>query len=318
MLSREHHVGTVFDRSNEPSGVACLAAGDTGGGRRWRCSRGASGRGGVPRRPGHYAGRPPGGALADGWGAPLDTSKGVELILDSAAKNSAVGHRFAGVLYEGGRGVPRDYAKAIAEYNKAISLRDTNAFDRLGSMYMNGLGVAKSHDRARGLFTSGAAQGDSWAQLHLALMYENGPQTAKHTFRGTRSATTDANIRIAVQLLSASAAQGNQMAAYRLGMLYLNGPPSVQNPQAGVDYILSSATHRIPDAEFQMGNLLAVGSPYVPQDRVAAYVWLGMAADQQNNSALAQMESVSQQMTDEERAAAMTRLRRLKQLVHGE
>lgn len=68
-----------------------------------------------------------------------------------------------GVMYDNGRGVPKDEAQAVAWYRKAAEQGDANAQFYLGVMYGNGRGVPKDVVLAYMLYNIAAANGDEKA-----------------------------------------------------------------------------------------------------------------------------------------------------------
>jgi uncharacterized protein len=82
-----------------------------------------------------------------------------------------------GILYDSGKGVPRDYEKAIQWFRKAADQGFAAAQFNLGFVYEIGLG---NYVEALGWYQKAARQGFVVAQYRLALMYHNGLGTPKN------------------------------------------------------------------------------------------------------------------------------------------
>lgn len=93
---------------------------------------------------------------------------------EAAAQGNASAERTLGFLYVSGRGMPEDYAQAMARYKKSAAQGDAIAEDDIGYLYLTGRGVAKDYQTARGWFQKAAAQDDSSAETILGAMYAHG------------------------------------------------------------------------------------------------------------------------------------------------
>ena len=63
-------------------------------------------------------------------------------------------------LYENGRGVPQDYAKAREWHEKAAAVGNAGAMSNLGNFYRDGLSVPKDYAKAREWLEKAFAAGD--------------------------------------------------------------------------------------------------------------------------------------------------------------
>src|SRR4051812_47632131 len=72
-----------------------------------------------------------------------DNAEAFRLWLPLAEKGHSNAQNNLGVLYERGRGVPRDDATAVAWYRRAADQGNGAAQNNLGVMYEKGLGVAR-------------------------------------------------------------------------------------------------------------------------------------------------------------------------------
>jgi len=79
-----------------------------------------------------------------------------------------------GAMYQGGKGVPQDYAEAVKWYRLAANQGDLAGQFNLGMMYEGGKGVPRDHAEAVKWFRKVADQGDARAQLFLGTAYAAG------------------------------------------------------------------------------------------------------------------------------------------------
>jgi TPR repeat protein len=138
-----------------------------------------------------------------GRGVPQDYAKArewYEKAGDSYAMNSL------GVLYENGRGVPQDFGKAREWYEKAVAADNSDAMRNLGLLYKNGWGVPQDYTKARECFEQAAVAGNMDAMNSLGVLYE----TVLKDYTKAR------------EWYEKAAAGGNQTAMNNLGMLYEN------------------------------------------------------------------------------------------------
>lgn len=77
-----------------------------------------------------------------------------------------------GYMYDQDRGVPQDYAKAVAWLQKASEKGERDAQSKLGFMYYGGKGVAKDFAMAAKWFRKAAEQGNPPSQIALGYMYK--------------------------------------------------------------------------------------------------------------------------------------------------
>ena len=88
-----------------------------------------------------------------------------------AADQDYAGAQFnLGVMYEGGLGVPQDYAQAMEWWRKAAEQGDPSAQLNLGAMFAEGRGVAQDYAQAVAWWRKAAEQEDARAQSDLAAM----------------------------------------------------------------------------------------------------------------------------------------------------
>ena len=86
-------------------------------------------------------------------------AKAYKTLLPLAKKKDARAMYLVGVMYEGGRGVPRDDPTAAGWYEASVKQRYASAQYSLARMTIEGRGVDKSRDKGVALLQAAAAQG---------------------------------------------------------------------------------------------------------------------------------------------------------------
>ncbi len=84
-----------------------------------------------------------------------------------------------GTLFEGGKGLTRDYLQARLWYARSAALGDATAMRNLGSMHEKGQGGDVDLRAARAWYDKAVAAGDDAAMVEIGLMYENGVGVAR-------------------------------------------------------------------------------------------------------------------------------------------
>ena len=128
----------------------------------------------------------------------------------SAEQGNADAQNMLGNMYENGRGVTKDYAKAVEWYRKSAEQGYVYAQNNLGRMYENGRGVSKDYAKAVEWYRKSAEQGDVTAQYYLGEMYYYGRGVSRDYAK-------------AVEWYRKSAENGNIDARYTLGCMYHYG-----------------------------------------------------------------------------------------------
>jgi len=81
---------------------------------------------------------------------------------------------YMGLLYERGKGVPKDYAESVKWYRLAAEQGKADAQNYLGDMYRKGNGVSQDYAQAAIWYRKAAEQGIKAAQYNLGEIYANG------------------------------------------------------------------------------------------------------------------------------------------------
>ena len=101
-------------------------------------------------------------------------NKAVVLLRPAAEQGDAQAQTYMGLLYERGKGVPRDYAESVKWYRLAAEQGKADAQYYLGNMYRNGNGVPQDEAEAVIWYRKAAEQGKSAAQNSLGEIYAKG------------------------------------------------------------------------------------------------------------------------------------------------
>ncbi|PHI95498.1 hypothetical protein BG621_06490 [Parasaccharibacter apium] len=171
-------------------------------------------------------------------------------------------------------GIPYDYAKAVAWYQKAAKQGDPEAQRSLALMYAEGRGVAQNDVQAVSWYRKSAAQEEVVAQYSLGYMYEYG-----------RGVTQD--YATAAEWYQKVAERGLAMAQYSLGALYENGHGVPQDDNEALKWYQKAAVqdHDNDWALVKVGEFYRDGR-VVPRDYAKAFA-LFQKAESYGNAAAA-------------------------------
>ena len=248
------------------------------------------------------------------------TSKNIELayslVHQASDANDPVGLRFMGMFYQNGLGVAQDYSQAKAYYEKAIALNNAYACGALGRMYLFGLGVQRNKSKAIDLFSQGAALGDPWSQTDLGGLYERGRVALSADDKAANSvpASSEAgpDYAMALKYYNQAAAAGNRVAIFRLGQMYENGRGVKQDYSQAFQYYQRAALRGLPEAQRAFGRLNEEGLG-IDVNYIAAYTFYGLAARNGDAAAEQNLQSLSRQMTSDQRQQAEVNIERIHQ-----
>lgn len=115
-----------------------------------------------------------------------------------------------GVLYEEGKGVPKNYTEAIRWYCVASAQGDADAPFHIGRIYHDGRGMPQDQARALKWYRVGANRGEPKAQVNLGVIYASGQGVLR-------------NYAEAAKWFRIAAEHGDEIAQNNLGVLYLTG-----------------------------------------------------------------------------------------------
>jgi TPR repeat protein len=147
----------------------------------------------------------------------------------------------------------------------------------------------------------------------------------------------------AVAAVERGARLGDERCKFILGMWLISGAKAEQDPEKGVRYLKSASRAGLPAAQSALGLLYASGLLFerddekaaelylkaaeygdplgqtalalacfqgagVPQDRVEAYRWMSLAAEQENEKAVASLPAIREGLSEEELKRADTEI----------
>ncbi|MFZ1830321.1 MAG: tetratricopeptide repeat protein, partial [Candidatus Competibacteraceae bacterium] len=146
-----------------------------------------------------------------------------------------------------------------------------------------------------------AVAGDDAAQLELGLHYVTGTGT------GTGTPPDES---AALRWIGKAATQGNAAAQFELGSYYTLEPH--RNWPRAADLLRQSALQGFAPAQSSLAILYWAGKG-VPQDRIEAYAWLGLATEQGEREALELQPGLQAELSDAELEQARNRALRYRQ-----
>ncbi len=234
------------------------------------------------------------GLLLDA-GAPQEAAQAYEAAARAGHVEAVVS---LGVLYQAGRGVAQDHARAFALYTEAAEQGSARAQNNLGLLYVRGQGTAQDYERAAALFAAAAEQGLKQAMTNLGVMYANGfgvpvdDARAAELYRaggqagGAPAATGgdgvplvyDARLAALVvdDALRQAARAGDPVAQFQLGWVLVQADDGGQPRQAAALFRAAAEAGYAP-AMTNLGVMYFEGLG-VPQDYMLGQMWLTRAA----------------------------------------
>ena len=214
-----------------------------------------------------------------------------------------------GLMYNTGRGVPRDDVQAAHWYRMAADQGVAPAQHNVGVMFAKGQGIPQDDIQAARWFRTAADQGLVEAQAALGLAYAEGSGVPQDDVQ-------------AMHWYRMAADQGAAEAQFALGLMYLNvryvkhvegvlhvGVRRMKSELPTEDVVEAArwfhmAAHQgYVEAQAILGFLYAEGQ-VIPQDDAQAYAWLNIAAAQGNEDAKNNKEIIAQSITREDLARA--------------
>ena len=93
---------------------------------------------------------------------------------NTAKQDNVYNPNSMGYMYAHGRGVKRDYKKAMEWYQKAANQGDAVAKNNIGDLYYFGRGVKQDYQEAMKWYQQAAKQGNAAAQHNIGYLYECG------------------------------------------------------------------------------------------------------------------------------------------------
>ena len=206
-----------------------------------------------------------------GKGVEKNYSKAVEWFAKSAEQGNTEGQRRLGFCYHLGYGVKKDYSKAVEWYKKSASQGNAEGQWLLGYCYKYGHGVDKDDSKAVEWYAKSAEQGSAEGQWRLGDCYEYGRGVEKDDSK-------------AVEWFAKSAKQGNAVGQWLLGNCYKYGHGVDKDYSKAIEWFAKSAEQGNSDAQWLLGNCYKYGHG-VDKDYSKAVEWFAKSAEQGNSDA---------------------------------
>lgn len=175
-----------------------------------------------------------------------------------------------GELYYLGKGVRRDYYKAIEFFKKSADEGSEYAKSYLGLFYEKGYGCVKDIERSIYWYKKAALDGNSFAKYSLGYMYYLGTDVEK-------------NLDLSFKWYKEAAENGFAPAQYALSYMYKNGHGCEKNVFKAYYWLEESADNNFEDAYYILGKAYLEGTS-IDVNYKKAYLYLakGMQKNDKN------------------------------------
>jgi len=257
-----------------------------------------------------------GGLHEKGDGVSLDYEKAMEWFEKAAALGDTQACHAIALAYFDGRGkvVPVNKTKAVQWLQRGADKGDRQSQYALAGAYLKGEGIKKSPDAARKWLERAAWQNDPRAQLRLGRMLRNGlggptdiVRAAMWMDLAVRNQEYGAAGNFDFKALEDIRSLRDELSREQINRVkelvrkYVPKPERREGINAGDDLgkTQAEANNGDKDAQYQMG-LLCLGGVGVKRDRVQAYKWFALAAEQGHALALKEYEELILEMSNEE------------------
>jgi hypothetical protein len=243
-------------------------------------------------------------ALRSGTLLRRDDAEAIRLLRKAADQGSMAAQESLGIFSAMGIGMEQPSpAEALVWYKKAAQQGSLDAATNIALMYDDGRGVPKDPAQAMIWFRRAAEGGDATAQYNLALIYGRGnevPQDYKESVRWLTAAAdqnvvpatldlaafylhppdgTPADVARAIHYYEKAADLGSVPAEVTLGNIFANGAQGKPDYEKAVTWYRKAADQGQPDAQFGLALRYALGQG-VPLDLEEALRLFVAAANQ--------------------------------------
>ncbi|KAI8886566.1 HCP-like protein [Backusella circina FSU 941] len=179
-------------------------------------------------------------------------------------------HHILGIFYQEGRGIDRDYSRAMEFYEEATSKDHEEAMYRLAQMYLHGKGAKANYKKAYEIFTMAAKQGHYLSRKFLNItkqpfseIYEEiEPESSGFSLDSKnidfRFPSTSVEFGYSIQIYKYIAEQGDIEAQYKLGLAFEESF-SEPNYLEAVKWFTMSANNSHSNAMYRLGLLYEKG-----------------------------------------------------------
>jgi len=207
-----------------------------------------------------------------------------------AVKDYAPAQSNLGAMYAEGKGVEKDDQQAVYWWRKAAAEGDAKAVFNLALMYSDGRGVTRNDQQAAYWNRKAAYYGYAVAQYNLGVMYALGTGVSK-------------NDKQAVYWYRIAANSGNALAQYNLGVMYANGTGVPKDDEKAVYWYRKAANRGNANAQYTLGAMYAEGAG-VAKDEEQAYFWWLLSSAQGNQSAEKSRDAIEMRLSLQQQANA--------------
>ena len=218
-----------------------------------------------------------------------------QLLLQLAEQGIAKDQYNLGLMYAKGKGVVKDYSKAIKWWTLAAEQGNGKAQTNLGWVYEKGKGVPIDFEKATKWYQLASDQGIAKAQDKLNLfskekidnktqdspkgLTDNSFYLNAKNFQDGLNAFNKEDFESAHQLFLQLAEQGVSKAQYNLGLMYAKGKGVVKDDSKAIQWWTLAAEQGDGKAQTNLGWVYEKGKG-VPIDAQKAAKWYQLAADQ--------------------------------------
>ena len=216
-------------------------------------------------------------------------------------------------MYAGGRGIPKNLAKAIYYLEKSEMAKEKSIF---GDIYRQQAEAESDPAKAAEFYAKAAKvysdairddkEGDAVSCYQLGRLYAAGKgviadaaksaqliqEAAKLGYLPAKFAAEHPSAKsvainpdqAAVDMIRAAAEAGNPQAQYELGTILLSGTGAEKNREAALKWYRLAAKQNNADAQYALGKMYAAGDG-VKKSRDRAFEYFNMAAEQKHPEA---------------------------------
>ncbi len=196
-----------------------------------------------------------------------DYENALSLLSDAAELGEKEAQFYLGLMYDWGRGINQNSAKAAEWFHKSAAQGFLLAENLLGSYYVQGRGVEQNIDKGIELMEKAAAGGIVYAYNYLGDVYFQDKYGRK-------------NLPKAVSYWKQAADQGDATGLSNMGFAYHLGLGVLKNPQIAIEYFEKAAELGEVNAQYQLG-VIYKGANNLSK----SFTWFQKAADNGNNGA---------------------------------
>ncbi|MCL2816389.1 MAG: protein kinase [Oscillospiraceae bacterium] len=204
----------------------------------------------------------------DGKGVEKNFEKAVYWFSQAAEQGYASAQNNLGYCYYNGKGVEQDYEKAIYWYTQSANQGNSYGQYNLADCYYKGNGLKKDYEKSVYWLNLSADNGYDYAQNNLGNRYFNGEGVAK-------------DYEKAIYWYTKAAERGNYLAQYNLADCYYKGSGAEKDYEKSAYWLTISAGQGYSSAQNTLGNRY-YGGEGVAKDYVKAVYWYAKAAEQGN------------------------------------